>query len=95
MTTVTSLATKNAREQWENIFNQNYIQPVLQVAGCWFPANLHDSAPHIEDLYLKLDKLLFLLLCLSPLPTKELEQRLTKVLHSILMDDKQGMYNIE
>ena len=28
---VASLAARNAREQWEIIFNQNYIQPVLQV----------------------------------------------------------------
>jgi len=31
VSTVTSLAARNAREQWENIFNWNYIQPVLQV----------------------------------------------------------------
>jgi len=31
VSTVASLAARNAREQWENIFNQNYIQPVLQV----------------------------------------------------------------
>jgi len=31
VSTVSSLAARNAREQWENIFNQNYIQPVLQV----------------------------------------------------------------
>ena len=29
VTTVTSLATRNAREQWESIFNNNYIQPCL------------------------------------------------------------------
>jgi len=31
VSTVASLATRSDREQWENLFNQNYIQPVLQV----------------------------------------------------------------
>jgi len=31
VSTVASLAARNARQEWENIFNQNYIQPVLQV----------------------------------------------------------------
>ena len=32
VTTVASLSSKNSREQWENIFNQNYIEPILQVS---------------------------------------------------------------
>ena len=31
VTTVNPLETRKTREEWENIFNQNYIQPILRV----------------------------------------------------------------
>jgi len=105
VSTVASLADRDAREQWENSFNQNYIQPVLQVyirtsttgMTCWttdmlilcdlgsclhlhnfvFPHPMRDS-PHSVSF------MMFSLLL------KELDQRVTEAMDSILSDDQQG-----
>ena len=99
MATVASLTVKNDREQWENIFNKDYIQPVLQVAvHSMVPSSSASSLPpfalSISSSYISIALSLFLLflplLCYSPYLLKGLEKMLTKALDSILKDEKQG-----
>ena len=96
--TVNHLENRKTREEWESIFNQNYIQPILQVAIItlvkeeslawnsrlgWYVAMVQLTL----SLKLVVKTILHFLFLL-----KGLEQRLNEALHLILSDDKVGKW---
>lgn len=97
--TVNHLENRKTREEWESIFNQNYIQPILQVAVItlvkeesqawnsrlgWYVA--------VVQLTLSLKLVVKNISLYSLFLLKGLEQRLNEALHLILSDDQVGKW---
>ena len=95
--TVNHLENRKTREEWESIFNQNYIQPILQVAVITLVKE--DSLAWnsrlglyvaVVQLTLSLKLVVKNISLYSLFLLKGLEQRLNEALHLILSDDQVG-----